>query len=194
MARHACSFHSITIRRLIAFQMLNTISKTVDLPTQKKRKSTTKGKFDLPSLPNEIILNIFDNLDVFDTATLALTCKRFANIATTYSKLEFPMTTNPDFATWGPHKERHFLKRRLGDNFFSKRMRYCWNCRHYVPRRAGFWKRKLAQKGMEGRMPSFFKRMSFAEWWALPKTGRVMAQWNSGQAFKCPRCRLCRAL
>ncbi len=172
--------------------MLNTVSKTFQPPTENKRKPRAKKKFNLVGLPNEILLTVFDNLDVFDSATLALTCKRFAGLASSYSQLDLPTNTTRGHAVFLPYGQRHFLKKRLGDKYFSERLRYCWGCKHYVPRRKGHWKRKLGKKGQEGAYRAF-SRVTFEEWWVSPKTQQMLIQWNKGQAFKCPRCKICRA-
>jgi F-box-like len=179
---------------LVAYpsQMLKKTSITPVHPAGKKRRSRAKKKFDLLGLPNEILLMVFDYLDVFDSATLALTSKRLASIALTHSKLDFPTNTTRRYAAWMPHQERHFLKKRLGDKFFSKRDRYCWSCKHYVPRRKGYWKRKLIKKGWEVRVVAH-SMAKFGDWWNLPQTQQMLNIWNKGQAFKCPRCKLCRA-
>lgn len=155
-----------------------------------KRKSRAKKKFDLIGLPNEILLTVFDYLDVFDSATLSLTCKLLASIASNHSKLDFlGITAHP--YTCKPYEKRHFLKKRLGDKFFSKRLRYCWSCKHYVPRRKSHWKRKLAKKLWEERRLARSVN-TFADWWALSRTQVMLDCWNKGNAFKCPRCKLCK--
>ena len=171
--------------------MLNTVSKLWEAPTESQRRSGFGDKPNLIGLPNEILLTVFDCLDVFDSAALALTCKHLANIASTYSKLDIPMSTISRGAR-RTCKERHFLKKRLGDKFFSKRLRYCWGCEIYVPRRKGHWKRKLGMKCWEGPWGAH-KRGTFGEWWAAPSTQQMLAQWDKGKAFKCPRCKFCKA-
>jgi F-box-like len=166
-------------------------SPALSLTTNNKRKSRAKKKFDLLGLPNEILLKILDNLDVFDSATLALTCKRFAGVATSYSQLDWPPDALRSYAR--PYEEGHFLKERLGDKYFSKRSRYCRSCKHYVPRRRSYWQRKLGRKGWEGRWRSL-KMWDFKEWWGLTKTQEMLTQWDKGNALHCPRCKLCKAL
>jgi F-box-like len=171
--------------------MLTVISQELKPAAESKRKSRAKKKFDLTRLPTEILLTIFDRLDVFDSATLALTCKRLANIATIHSQLDMPME-GPQSYFWKPYEERHFLKKRLGDKFFSKRLRYCWGCKHYVPRREGHWKQKLGAKRF-GNMLREHKSWDFEQWHKSPNTKLMLAQWNKGSAHKCPRCKLYKA-
>ena len=172
--------------------MLNTISSLSQPPATTGRRSRAKKKFDLAGLPNEILLIIFDYLDVFDSATLALTCKHLAGIASTYSKLDLPEDKACKYRAQKPYEAADFLKKRLGDKFFSKRLRYCWGCKIYVPRMKSHWKRKLGKKCWESR-PRGRDRVTFAEWWATPQTQQMLAQWDKGKALKCPRCKYRRA-
>lgn len=175
-------------------QMLNTTSSLSQPPTTTGRKSRVKTKFDLAGLPNEILLIIFDYLDVFDSATLALTCKHLAVIASTYSKLDLPEDKACKYRAQKPCEAADFLKKRLGDRFFSKRLRYCWGCKIYVPRKKGHWQRKLGKKCWEGRRRGRGReRVTFAEWWGRPQTQEMLVQWNKGKTRKCPRCKYCRA-
>ena len=175
-------------------QMLNTTSPLLQLPTATGRKSRAKKKFDLSCLPNEVLLIIFGYLDVFDSATLALTCKHLAGIASTYSKIDLSEDKARKYRAKKPHEVADFLKKSLGDRYFSKRLRYCWGCKIYVPRRKSYWQGKLGEKCWESRPRGRGRnRVTFAEWWALPQTQQILAQWNKGQAMKCPRCKYKRA-
>ena len=151
-------------------------------------RSRAKKKFDLLGLPNELLLSIFNYLDVFDSATLALACKRLAGIASNYSQLDVPEDVIRKCAQ-RPFEEAHFLKKRLGDKFFSKRLRYCWGCKHYVPRRRSHWKRKIGKRGWEGWCP-ILRQLTPEECWSLPGTQKMLASWNNGKALKCPRCKI----
>ena len=173
------------------FQMLSTISKEYQSTTETKRKSRAKAKFDISGLPTEILLTIFDGLDVFDSAILALTCKRLASIATIYSRLDFSME-GPRNEMRKPYAERHFLKKRLGDKFFSKCLRYCWGCKHYVPRRKSHWTRKLSGKRF-GNMLRDHKPWDYDQWYKSPYTKQMLTQGEKGSAHKCPRCKLYKA-
>jgi F-box-like len=174
--------------------MLTTISQGLTLNTETKHKSRAKKKFNLTGLPNEILLNIFDYLNVFDSATLALTCKHLAGIASTYSHLDMPVEKdNPRRLGWQPYEEGHFLKKRLGDRFFSNRLRYCWGCKHYVPRRKSHWKKHLGKRTWEGNYRTS-KNWDFNRWWESNPTEQMLTQWNKGNALKCPRCKLYKAL
>ncbi len=169
-------------------QMLNTTSSLSPLPTATGRKSYLSG------LPNEILLDIFGYLDVFDSATLALTCKHLADIASTYSKLDLPKDEACKYRAQKPYEAADFLKKRVGDRFFPKRLRYCWGCKIYVPRRKSYWHRKLGEKcWANGRRGRGRDRVTFVVWWALPQTQQMLSQWGKRQAMKCPRCKYCRA-
>lgn len=170
--------------------MLATISTTLAAPTGNPRKSRAKPKFNLMGLPSEILINIFDYLDVFDSATLALACKRLASIALSYSQLDFPTNDTRRYAHWLPAAERHFLKKRLGDKYFPKRLRYCWNCKHYVPRCKSYWERQLKRKVIWENRCFARKPDTFVEWWGLPKTKIMLTKWSKEQAYKCPRCKI----
>lgn len=172
--------------------MLNTVSKPWEPPPEKQRRCRSKKKFDLIGLPNEILLTVFGYLDVFDSATLALTCKRMAGLACNYSQLDVPGDAAGGHGR-RPCGEGHFLKRRLGDGFFPKRLRYCWGCRHYVPRRKSYWTRKIGKKGWQGRGGPNLGRLTPAQCWALPESQHILARWDKGAAVKkCPRCKICR--
>ncbi len=172
--------------------MLNTTSTLSQPPTSTGRRSRAKKKFDLARLPNEILLTVFDYLDVFDSATLALTCKHLAGIASTYSKLDLPEDKACKYRAQKPYEAADFLKKRLGDRYFSKRLRYCWGCKIYVPRMKSHWKRKLGKKCWENRSRGR-DCVTFADWWAAPQTQQMLGQWDKGKAMKCPRCKYRRA-
>ncbi|KAF7514037.1 hypothetical protein GJ744_004362 [Endocarpon pusillum] len=172
--------------------MLNTTSVLSQPPAATGRKSRAKKKFNLAGLPNEVLLIIFDYLDVFDSATLALTCKHLAGIASTYSKLDLPKDTACKYRARKPYEAADFLKKRIGDKFFSQRLRYCWGCKIYVPRMKSHWRCKLEKKCWEGRQRGR-DRVTFAEWWATPKTQQMLAKWEQGKALKkCPSCKYSR--
>lgn len=70
----------------------------------KHAKSLVRIKFDLLALPNEILLMIFEHLSLFDSATLTLSCKHLAGIATTYSFLDLAPQNSQNSADICPKK------------------------------------------------------------------------------------------
>jgi hypothetical protein len=80
----------------------------------------TKKNFNIAHLPNEITLNFFEYLDVFDSATLALTCKHMASLAVTHSKLNMSLETITSDQSYKPHQVKHFLKKRLDESLFQR--------------------------------------------------------------------------
>jgi F-box-like len=171
------------------------------IPNPNAPESTTvtgcgsKKKVNISHLPNEITLKILDNLNVFDSATLALTCKHLAAVAVTHSKLNMSVEELSSDQSYKPHEVGHFLKKRLDASFFPKTHRYCWLCRVYLPRRKSYWKRKLDQKcwrparTVRGRKPS----KTFAQWWNLPQTQKMLGSWDKNNAQYCPRCKYLKA-
>jgi F-box-like len=174
-------------------QMLATIPNQIQPQSVVNPKSRAKKKFNLAGLPNEILLTVFDNLDVFDSAALALTCKRVAGLAVAFSQLDIPRQIQEASPTVKPYAINDFTKKHLKDGYFSKRLKYCWNCKHYVPRRMSHWKKKLSRKGWRGWLLTN-KPWVFSDWWDAPKTKKILHEWNKGKAFTCPRCKLCKAL
>lgn len=180
--------------QLTQFQMLMPNPNGPESATVTGRRS--RKKFNISHLPNEINLKIFDNLDVFDSAALALTCKHMAALAVTHSKLNMAVEEMAGDQSYKPHEVGHFLKKRLDASFFPKSHRYCWLCRVYLPRRKSYWKRKLGQKcwhpanRVRGRRR---EPLTLSQWWDLPQTQKMLESWNKNTAQHCPRCRYLKA-
>jgi F-box-like len=180
--------------QLTQFQMLLPASNAPESPTVTGRMS--KKKFNISHLPTEITLQIFENLDVFDSAALALTCKHMAAVAVTHSQLNMSVEAMAADQSYKPHEVGHFLKKRLDASFFPKSHRYCWLCRVYLPRRKSYWKRKLGQKcwipapRVRGRSRV---SLTLTQWWDLPQTQKMLESWLNNNAQHCPRCRYLKA-
>lgn len=165
--------------------MLNTVTIPPKAIAGKKRKRGGKKRFNLLGLPNETLLNIFTHLDAYESAVLALACKRLALIATTYSQLE---CRSNSFRWWRPYREGHFLKKKVGDKYFGEDMGYCYNCKHYCPREKDYWKLVVEHQGEQKRWVQYIDVL-VERWLADGDTQWPLENWENGVGKRwCPRC------
>jgi hypothetical protein len=106
-------------------------------------------------MPNEILLNIMGRLNITDNASLALTCKHLARIATTYQILHFKLRTGP-----GTLQITRFFKA-LANSWNLVDMKYCQRCKKFRPGGEKVWReypRKWQSRGKEDLEPGFSRR------------------------------------
>jgi len=138
---------------------------------------------------------LFDNLDLPDRASLALTCKPIA------SKLDFCGLLSWDtkqMARLNDHYQdpvADLLKVRLGKGWFPKHLKYCCKCGKYVPRCLTHWRNKLfrefSRKG--GTVGQKYRRwrhevVVYGNSSTILET--ELLRWCDPKPQTCPRCKL----
>ena len=147
------------------------------------------------NLPNEIFRMIFDNLDLPDRASLALTCKPVALKLDTHKLLLWDSVQLKRLRKNEGDPLAELLRGRLGKSWIPADLKYCCKCAKFVPRCRRLWKMKLYK---EFSMKSGTVGQKFRRWMqsdavmAMGSTtvDRECLRWLDPKPQTCPRCRL----
>lgn len=146
------------------------------------------------NFPNEIIGMFFENLELPDRASLALTCKLLALKLDAFGMLDWDAAQMERLEKPENDPVTELVKVRLGKGWFPAHLKYCCKCGKYVPRSKSHWAKKLHDeffmKG--GTVGQKYRR------WITPSTDRSedttleleLWHWTRAKPQTCPRCKL----
>lgn len=137
----------------------------------------------------------YDNLDLPDRASLALTCKPLAFNLDSCGLLAWDTKQISRLQKPQGDPVADLIKTRLGRDWFPKNLKYCCKCGKYVPRSKAYWRVRMHQE-------LFWKGGHTAEkyrrWRVEPdiyyRKRTVLEnefhRWNEPKPQTCPRCKL----
>jgi hypothetical protein len=121
------------------------------------------------------------HMKVTDAASLALTCKHIARIATIHQALLVTLDTAPSV----PEKSLFF--RKLGRDWLPRYLRRCGFCGLFVSIQRDYWRRhsEKMQVKLGGKVARAWKQKR-------ARVSIIVASWCSGSSEECPNCRIFR--
>lgn len=162
------------------------------VPTKAIEKN---AKLTFLNLPNEIFRMVFDNLDLPDRASLALTCKPVALKLYTSRLLNWDSVQLKRLRENEADPLAEFLRGRLGKGWIPADLKYCCKCAKFVLRCDRLWKMKLHKEFSlkSGTVGQKYRR------WMQPAPGMTVGspivdeechRWLDPKPRTCPQCRL----